>query len=244
MPMSMITPNWSAPKNVKACMTTRKGGVSLAPYGSLNLGDHVQDDPESVAKNRALVSESLPAEPIWLAQVHSTRVIAATASNTGVEADASYTDQPNVVSCVMTADCLPVLFCDEAGTQVAAAHAGWRGLLDGILEATLAKFSQPGSVIIWFGAAIGPDAFEVGAEVYEAFVNKHEASRQFFKPQGSGKFLADIYGLARFRLELVGVRSGSIFGGEFCTVSDESRFFSFRRDGQTGRMATCIWLES
>ena len=225
-------------------MTTRVGGVSSAPYESLNLGDHVQDDPASVAKNRAVLSENLPAEPIWLSQVHSTRVVEAATSNIGAEADASYTDRPNVVSCVMTADCLPVLFCDAAGTQVAAAHAGWRGLLDGVLEATLNTFPNPSSVMVWFGAAIGPEVFEVGEEVRDDFVAAHEPSGQYFKPKDNGKFLADIYGLARFRLELAGVKSESIYGGDLCTVSDESRFFSFRRDGQTGRMATCIWLES
>lgn len=225
-------------------MTTRVGGVSSAPYESLNLGDHVQDDPASVAKNRAVLSENLPAEPIWLTQIHSTRVVEAATYNIGAEADASYTDQPNVVSCVMTADCLPVLFCDAAGTQVAAAHAGWRGLLDGILEATLGTFPNPNSVMVWFGAAIGPEVFEVGEEVRDAFVAAHEPSGQYFKPKDNGKFLADIYGLARFRLELAGVKSESIYGGDLCTVSDESQFFSFRRDGQTGRMATCIWLES
>lgn len=244
MSLPLIIPNWAAPQQVKACMTTRIGGISSAPYESLNLGDHVQDDPASVAKNRAVLSESLPAEPIWLSQVHSTRVVEAATSNIGVEADASYTDQPNVVSCVMTADCLPVLFCDAVGTQVAAAHAGWRGLLDGVLEATLNTFPNPSSVMVWFGAAIGPEAFEVGEEVYDAFVAAHEPSGQYFKPKDNGKFLADIYGLARFRLELVAVKSESIYGGDLCTVSDESRFFSFRRDGQTGRMATCIWLES
>lgn len=241
--LPVIYPEWPAPESVKALKTTRQGGVSVTPFASLNLGDHVQDDPESVRQNRAKLKSLLPSEPVWLSQVHGVQIVDATTCDTNTEADASFTTSLNTVSCVMTADCLPVLFCDQAGTQVAAAHAGWRGLLDGVLEATLSTFQLPDSVLIWFGAAIGPETFEVGPEVKAAFEGKEAQAASFFSAKSNGKYLADIYGLARLSLQKAGVKAENIYGGDLCTVTDSERFFSFRRDGQTGRMATCIWLE-
>lgn len=239
---TLIQPDWPAPANVKACMTTREGGVSQGAYASLNLGDHVNDDPNCVAQNRARLTHALPAEPIWLTQVHGTDVVNAALCAPNTEADASFTTAANVVSCVMTADCLPVLFCNKEGSLVAAAHAGWRGLLDGILEATLVKFDDPADVMIWLGAAIGPRAFEVGSEVRAAFVARNPEASEYFLVAGATKYMANIYELAKMRLQQAGVPSGQMYGAEGCTFTDENRFFSYRRDGQTGRMATCIWL--
>ena len=250
MSIDLITPDWPAPANVKAFMTTRHGGVSEGQYASLNLGDHVQDNVDHVRENRQRLSALLPSEPLWLTQVHGTLAVDAAAKQPfPCEADASYTRALNVVSCVMTADCLPVLFCDRAGTQVAAAHAGWRGLMDGVLEATLAKFEQPADVLAWFGAAIGPQAFEVGAEVQAEFVQHDPQAAQAFVAvdcSGAGaerKYLGDLYQLARQRLQRAGMNADSIYGGGLCTYTDAERFFSFRRDGATGRMASCIWLQ-
>jgi len=236
---SLIVPDWPAPKSVKALSTTRLGGVSVAPYASLNLGQHVGDDAQAVQANRAQLLAHLPAEPMWLNQVHGIDVCQ---QYSGVcDADASVSAQVNQVCVVMTADCLPVLFCDEAGTQVAAAHAGWRGLADGVLEQTLTHFDNPNSVMVWLGPAIGPDAFEVGQEVKDQFCAWHAECAAFFKPSThAGKWLADLYALARFRFAQAGVTQ--VYGGDFCTFSDETRFFSYRRDGVTGRMASCIWL--
>lgn len=235
----LITPDWPAPAHVRALMTTRAGGVSVAPFASLNLGDHVGDDPAAVAHNRALVRSWLPAEPKWLTQVHGTVV----AETGGCAADASISRVPGEVSVIMTADCLPALFCDRAGTVVAAAHAGWRGLCDGVLEATVASMGvAPDQILVWLGAAIGPQQFEVGDEVRAAFVERNAQATTAFVPGAQpGKWLADIYQLARLRLAAVGVTA--VYGGDLCTVSDAARFFSYRRDKQTGRMATLIWLD-
>jgi len=236
----MIVPDWPSPSRVKSLMTTRAGGVSQAPWSSLNLGDHVGDDPVHVAANRARLRQHLPSEPGWLQQVHSAAVV-----ETGAglrEADASYTRQTGVVSAVLTADCLPVLFCDRAGSVVAAAHAGWRGLADGVLEATVAAMqTPPGEIMAWMGAAIGPQAFEVGDEVRQAFVARHPEAALAFLPHAPGKWLADIYQLARIRLNHVGVQA--IYGGGRCTFTEANHFYSYRRDGVTGRMASLIWLE-
>jgi polyphenol oxidase len=237
-----ITADWPAPARVRSLVTTRSGGVSAPPYDSLNLGEHVGDLPQSVAENRAILRAHLPAEPAWLSQVHGTRVVDAAAVHDAPEADASVADRPGVVCAIMTADCLPVLFCDRAGTRVAAAHAGWRGLCAGVLEATVdAMGIAPAGLLAWMGPAIGPDAFEVGAEVREAFIAHDAASATAFSPIGDGKFLADLYRLARMRLHALGI--DAVSGGEHCTVIDRSRFFSYRRDGRTGRMASLIWLE-
>lgn len=238
-----IEPDWPAPPNVRALVTTRHGGVSRGPYSSMNLGTHVGDDPEAVAANRAILRQRLPAEPRWLDQVHGIDVAVGEAVRGVPQADASVARTPGVVLAVMTADCLPVLLCDRAGSMVGIAHAGWRGLVGGVIEATLAAMqAEPGDVLAWLGPAIGPASFEVGGEVRDAAVAAQTAATRAFAPCAPGKWLADLYALARLRLERAGVRSTS--GGNFCTVHDAERFYSFRRDRTTGRMASLIWLGS
>jgi YfiH family protein len=224
-------------------MTTRQGGVSQPPYESFNLGGHVKDDPKRVAQNRDLLRKYLPTEPFWLDQVHGRAVIRVEANNGNTRADAAYTRQTSRVCVVMTADCLPVLLCDDLGHVVAAAHAGWRGLAAGVLEATVEAMQiPPRRLMAWMGAAIGPQAFEVGNEVRDTFMNDLPAASAAFKPgKQPGKWWADIYQLARLRLERAGVPR--IFGGGLCTYTDSERFFSYRRDGETGRMASLIWLD-
>ncbi len=221
-------------------MTTRDSGVSGAPWASLNLGDHVGDDPAHVAANRARLRQQVPSEPGWLQQVHSATVVE---TCVGVpEADASFTRQAGTVSAVLTADCLPVLFCDRAGSVVATAHAGWRGLAGGVLEATVAAMNvPPDQVLAWMGPAIGPQAFEVGFEVLQTFVAQHPEAAAAFIPHAPDKWLADIYQLARIRLNAIGVQA--VYGGGRCTFKEADSFFSYRRDGVTGRMASLIWLE-
>jgi YfiH family protein len=240
----MILPDWPAPSGVHSLMTTREGGVSGPPWTSLNLGDHVGDDPANVAVNRARLRRQLPAEPGWLRQIHSTRVVEL-GRDGNREADAAFTRQAGTVCAVLSADCLPVLFCDRAGSVVAAAHAGWRGLADGVLEATVAAMQvPPGEILAWMGAAIGPQAFEVGDEVREAFVSQHPEAAAAFLPHPSsvpGKWLADLYRLARIRLARVGV--DAVYGGGRCTFREAESFYSYRRDGVTGRMASLIWLD-
>lgn len=237
---SLLTPDWPAPASVRACVTTRQGGVSLPPFDTFNLGDHVGDDPAAVAQNRLRLSGQFDIQPAWLKQVHGLAVADADPSRV-VEADASWTNRPGIACTVMTADCLPVLFCDQAGTQVAAAHAGWRGLAGGVLEATLDRLDvPPAQVLVWLGPAIGPQAFEVGLEVRDAFTAVHpEAARAFVDGERPGKLMADIYALARIRLAARGVTA--VYGGGLCTVSDE-RFFSYRRTPQGGRFASLVWL--
>lgn len=239
----LLIPDWPAPANVRAVQTTRLGGCSPLPWNGFNLGDHVGDEPARVAANRAELRLALPAEPLWLEQVHGIRVVDAAVAAQRPVADAVFARQAGVVCAVMTADCLPVLFCDRAGSVVAAAHAGWRGLQAGVLEATIAAMAvAPTEILAWLGPAIGPQAFEVGDEVRAAFVAADPAAAQAFQAHAGGKWLADIYGLARQRLLAAGIRA--ISGGDFCTLSDARRFFSYRRDGITGRMATLIWLEN
>lgn len=239
----LIVPDWPAPANVRACSTTRRGGVSHPPYDSLNLGSHVGDSPGAVAENRRrlIALAGLPAAPRWLQQVHGIDVATLGArADTPLKADAVYTCQAGRVCAVMTADCLPVLFCDREGREVAAAHAGWRGLCAGILEKTLAVFrADVGSIMAWLGPAIGPGAFEVGPEVRAAFVAQDPGSASAFRPCGE-KYFADIYQLARLRLQAAGI--GRIYGGDCCTVTQAASYFSYRRDGVTGRMATLVWL--
>lgn len=238
---SLIVPDWPAPSNVRALVTTRGGGVSAGPYDSFNLGTHVGDRPEAVAENRARLRRLLPAEPVWLDQVHGTTVLEADRASGLARADASLARTPGVVCSVMTADCLPVLFCDDTGSVVAAAHAGWRGLAAGVLEATVARMAvAPECVLAWLGPAIGPTAFEVGAEVREAFVTGDPGAAEAFvcHPQPD-KWLADLFVLARRRLVRAGV--SRVYGGGLCTVSDEARFYSYRRDGVTGRFASMVW---
>ncbi|EKT59443.1 purine nucleoside phosphorylase YfiH [Providencia sneebia] len=240
---SLIFPDWPQPANIISCSTTRLGGVSLPPFDSLNLGGHVGDDPMLVSKNRQHLLEiaNLPQPPLWLEQVHGTKVLNLTDEIIiNNQADAVYSNQVGQVCAIMTADCLPVLFCSKDGSEVAAAHAGWRGLCEGILENTLAKFSDPtNEIMAWLGPAIGPEKFEVGAEVREAFINQSNELAGGFTAYGD-KFLADIYFLARKKLQRMGLTS--IYGGSFCTVTDKNRFFSYRREGKTGRMASLIWI--
>lgn len=239
----LIVPQWPLPEGVKACSSTRQGGVSQVPYDSLNLGAHCGDNPEDVEQNRLRLyrAAGLPASPVWLEQVHGRDVLKLNGTPyTSKRADASWTSQRGTVCAVMTADCLPVLFCNQAGTEVAAAHAGWRGLCEGVLEETVACFSDhPSEIIAWLGPAIGPGAFEVGAEVREAFMAKDSNASLAFEPRGE-KYMADIYQLARQRLGNVGVEH--IYGGERCTFSEPDTFFSYRRDHTTGRLASFIWL--
>ncbi|BAJ03396.1 peptidoglycan editing factor PgeF [Shewanella violacea] len=238
-----MTTSWHIPEGVKIAFTTRHSGVSKAPYGSLNLGLHVGDVQEDVLVNRALICErlKLPSTPAWLEQVHSTKIVEADNQRL-VCADASYTKSRQQVCVVMTADCLPVLICDRQGKQVAAIHAGWRGLCDGIIEAALETFSTENSQLIaYLGPAIGPDAFEVGEDVREMFMQLHPETSTFFNAtESDGKFLADIQGLAKFRLQLVGV--DQVYLSHACTYKNEADYFSYRRDGITGRMASFIWL--
>jgi len=242
--LDFITPNWPAAAHVKALQTTRSGGVSHAPYASLNLGAHVNDDPLAVAHNRQLLAPYLPSAPVWINQVHGIEVIAAETSHSLQNADAAYTTTKNVVCVTMTADCLPVLLCDTRGTVVAAVHAGWRGLCDGVIEAAIDKMAVPASSILaWLGPAIGPHAFEVGADVRTQFIAHDAQAHHAFKPLAD-KWLCDLYLLATQRLNNRGVTQ--LYGGgvnaEFCTYTDADRFYSFRRDNVTGRMATLIWL--
>jgi hypothetical protein len=241
MSQPFILPAWPVPANVHARVTTRVGGASTGPWQGLNLATHVGDDPAHVALNRAWLRSQLPAEPHWLTQVHGTECVVAEASQAGCTADACLSFEPWHICAVLTADCLPVLFCTLDGQGVGAAHAGWRGLLDGVLENTVhAMRVAPDQIMAWFGPAIGPQAFEVGAEVRAAFLAQDAASAEAFIPHGE-KWLADIYLLARQRLQGMGL--ASIYGGDLCTVSDTERFYSYRRDGATGRMASLIWRE-
>ncbi|RDH96003.1 hypothetical protein DFO59_11650 [Pseudomonas fluorescens] len=236
-----LIPDWPAPARVKACVTTRAGGVSLAPFDSLNLGDHVGDDPVAVAENRRRLTDQFAITPAWLQQVHGIAVVEADPAQVAA-ADASWTDTPGIACTAMTADCLPVLFCNRIGTRVAAAHAGWRGLASGVLEATLDSLAVPADEILaWLGPAIGPQAFEVGPEVREAFIAQlPQAAQAFTASPNADKFLADIYALARLRLAARGVTA--VYGGGLCTVTDP-RFFSYRRNPRTGRFASLIWIE-
>lgn len=239
----LIFPDWPAPVNVKALQTTRVGGVSAAPYDSLNLAEHVGDDGLKVAANRQLVSPYVPTEPLWLNQVHSTVVVDGATASCLPDADASFARANSVVCTAMTADCLPVLLCDESGTVVAAVHAGWRGLCDGVVEAAVAAMqTPPKNLMAWLGPAIGPDAFEVGIEVRSAFISHDKKAGLAFKLVAEDKWLGDIYLLAKQRLNKLGIER--IYGGGLCTHTDQARFFSFRRDGATGRMASMIWLDS
>ncbi|MGY3865941.1 peptidoglycan editing factor PgeF [Aeromonas bivalvium] len=247
--MKTIQPDWPAPARVRALSTTRDGGVSQGVFDGLNLGAHVGDEPARVEDNRARLqlAAGIPEPLNWLNQVHGIAVHRVSKRyESAPDADAACAHEAGLACIVMTADCLPVLFCDRSGTVVAAAHAGWRGLLGneegGVLEASIrAMGCEPGEILAWLGPAIGPAAFEVGSEVREAFMAvQGEAAAAFVPSSNEGKWLADIYQLARLRLARAGVTA--IYGGEHCTFSDAERFYSYRRDGQTGRMASIIWL--
>ena len=241
-----IYPDWQVPAHVHACVTTRLGGVSKPPFDSMNLATHVGDDPQAVEANRMLLRQQLqlPQEPHWLEQVHGLQVADIDCLQQ-CQADAFYTDRPDVVGVVLTADCLPVFIANRSGTEVAVAHAGWKGLLQGVIEQTVKRFfSAPDELHVWLGPAIGPTAFEVGEDVLLGFTKEAGQDKAVvsacFKSHGKGKWLADIYALASYRLKRLGI--SNVSGGDFCTVSDEHMFYSYRRDGKTGRMASLIWI--
>jgi YfiH family protein len=238
-------PDWPAPESVKSLQTTRFPGLSAAPYNSLNLGNHVGDLPLVVERNRMLLQPLFPSEPVWLTQVHGTTVIDAGRASCSPQADACFTSHVGAVCVVMTADCLPILLCNVQGSIVGAVHAGWRGLCDGVIESTVSAMNVPPQTLLaWLGPAIGPLAFEVGDEVRSAFLDAQpEAAAAFSLISNSQpiKWYADIYQLARLRLYRLGV--SHIYGGGLCTYSSPAQFFSFRRDGVTGRMGTFIWME-
>ncbi len=238
-----LVPDWPAPKNVRSLQTTRIGGVSVAPYDSLNLSGNVGDLPLSVGRNRMLLEPLLPSEPIWLKQVHGVTVADATDAGCWPEADACVSSHPGAVCVVMTADCLPVLLCDDRGSVVGAVHAGWRGLCDGVIEhAVSAMGVAPGTLMAWLGPAIGVTAFEVGDDVRAEFIARDPKSTAAFVPHAPNKWRADIYQLARLRLSGLGV--DRVYGGGLCTHTDHARFFSYRRDNVTGRTGTLIWLDA
>jgi YfiH family protein len=246
MPVSdnWLVPDWPAPALVRAVTTTRQGGVSQGCYASMNPADHVDDDPVAVMANRETLQRvlDLPGQPVWLQQVHGTRVVNAATAGGSLAADAAFSSQPGVVCAVLTADCLPVLLADTASQCVAAAHAGWRGLAAGVIEQTALAMGRPGEALLaWLGPAIGPSAFEVGAEVRDAFLTHDHAAAGAFRQGPDGTWFADLYHLARQRLADCGITA--VYGGGYCSFTDSDRFYSYRRDGVTGRMATLIWLE-
>ena len=244
IPFEWLQADWPAPANVLTASTLRSGGVSAIPFDTLNLGDHVGDTPDAVHSNRQRIVQALqlPNEPCWLNQVHGTRVVEASEWQSFPQADACIARRAGQVCVVLTADCLPVLLCSREGDRVAAAHAGWRGLAGGVLESTVSSLGLPGSELMaWLGPCIGPQAFEVGDEVRIAFTAKDAVAAQAFKPSHrAGHWMADLYLLARLDLARLGVHA--VYGGGWCTYSDEARFFSYRREARTGRMATLIWL--
>lgn len=240
IPHDWIVPEWPVPRRVRALITTRSGGSSEGRYASLNLGSRCGDDPLAVTRNRGTLRNHLPSHPVWLTQVHGTRVVEA--AQPGTQADAAVAREAGCVCAVLSADCLPVLLADDGGSVVAIAHAGWRGLAAGVIENAVRAMRVPAeSVLAYLGPGIGPAAYEVGREVVGAFVAAEPAGAQAFRPRPGGKFLADLYLLARQRLHGIGVTR--IHGGSLCTYSDSTRFFSYRRDGVTGRTASMIWLE-
>ncbi|WP_031434061.1 peptidoglycan editing factor PgeF [Methylomarinum vadi] len=240
--MNWIEADWPAPAHVHAVTTLRTGGVSEGGYASLNPAAHVGDRQEDVFENRNRIKHDLrlPAEPVWLRQVHGSRVIKADRVNGVEEADASYSDRAGIVCVVLTADCLPLVFTNAAGSIIATAHAGWRGLAAGVIERTIEAMGSR-DLLVWLGPAIGPERFEVGSEVRRVFLNKSPDFAVAFKESRGEKWLADIYQLARITLRQQGVER--IFGGNYCTVMEAERFYSYRRDGETGRMATLIWRD-
>jgi polyphenol oxidase len=249
----ILTPDWPLfAGQIGAFTTCRTGGVSVTPYddgsgaGGLNLADHVGDQIDCVWRNRALLRKNLPNEPQWLTQIHSSTVLNLDEAPTGLVADACITSKKEVICAVLTADCLPVLFCDAKNSVVGAAHAGWRGLADGVLEKTVMAMqnsgADPGQIYAWLGPAIGPSKFEVGAEVRARFVDDdNDAAAAFVGSINTEKFYADLYRLARIRLQRAGLRR--ISGGQHCTYSEPEKFYSYRRDGVTGRMASLIWMK-
>lgn len=240
---SLLRADWPAPSNIQALTTTRLGGVSQGDFQSLNLADHVDDHLQHVNQNRHLLSDYLNIkEPVWLKQVHGVQVADVLTAKHHAEADAIISTQANEVCAVLTADCLPLLFCNRSATKVAAAHAGWRGLANGVIEATVDTLQEaPEDLMVWLGPAIGPDCFEVGQDVFDAFTAKDKIASRAFTRTDANHYLADIYQLARIRLNKLGIEQ--VYGGGLCTYSDEKRFYSFRRNSITGRMASLVWIE-
>lgn len=240
--MNWIKPDWPVASNIHAAVTLRSGGVSQGTFDSLNLGLHVNDEPENVYKNRRIISRmlGLPSEPVWMEQVHGIDVIKAGQSKQIEKADASYTDKKNTVCAVLTADCLPILLATTDGSKIAVIHAGWRGLLSGVVANTVNTIGTI-NLVAWLGPAIGVDCFEVGQDVKDSFIKKSEKFTQVFTKINEKKYLADIYKLAKIELASVGINQ--VYGGGFCTVTDKERFYSYRRDGETGRMASLIWRD-
>ena len=246
-----IEADWVAPPGIRVVVTQRGGGLSAVPFSSLNLGDHVGDDPAVVLQNRERLARvlGLPRQPQWLHQVHGIEIVDARDDGVVREADAAWTDEAGIVCAVLTADCLPVVLAAADGSELAVAHCGWRGLAGGVLSSSVARFAAPPQRIrAWLGPAIGPAVFEVGAEVREAFLvaqdavwHRHIDTAFVALAQQPGKFLADIYALARIFLQALGVQD--ISGGGRCTVTERDLFFSYRRDGVTGRMATLAWID-
>jgi len=245
MTAQCLIPDWPAPAAVHALVTTRSGGHSAAPYAGLNLATHVGDDPMIVRCNRQCLRRGirpLPTDPLWLRQVHGTQVLVGEDYRERTDADACIARTPNLVCAVLSADCLPLLLCAEDASVIGAVHAGWRGLSAGVVEACVAAMAiPPASLLAWLGPAIGPQAYQVGDDVRTVFCEHDRAAEGAFLPDQRGKWLCDLYLLARQRLAALGVMRVS--GGEWCTFSDPQRFYSHRRDGVTGRMASCIWLD-
>jgi len=241
--LQFLTPDWPAPENVRALSTVRQGGGSSGAFESFNLGAHVGDDLERVKVNRALLrtAASLPSDPVWMTQIHGTQIVNLAEASSSVEADGAYSNAANRVCAVLTADCLPIFLCNRDGNEVGLLHGGWRGLAGGIVAAGVSAFrSSPDELLAWLGPAIGPQAYEVGANVREAFVARDPAAAAAFAPGNPGKWFLDLYALARQLLAASGVRA--VYGGAHCTVTQGDLFFSYRRDGVTGRMASLIWL--
>lgn len=244
LPQGWLVPDWPAPARVRAFVTTRAGGVSEGEHASMNLGFSSGDRAEHVARNRAIVRAALPADPRYLRQVHGTDIaeIDAVAPDTPVTADGAATGSRGSVATVLTADCMPLLLADRAGTRVAAVHAGWRGMAAGVIESAIAAMRvDPAEILAWMGPTIGPGAFEVGPEVREAFIARDARADEAFRAHAAGKYMADLYRLARQRLAAGGVRD--VFGGGFCTYHERERFFSYRRVQKSGRMGAFIWVE-
>ncbi len=240
-----ITPDWPAPPGVRACTTTRVGGVSRAPYDSLNLAAHVGDDSARVAANRqrAAAALGLPDTPLWLTQVHGNRVVDAALAPPGIDADASFTTRPGIVCAVLTADCLPVVLCHRRGGRVAVAHVGWRGLVNGVIDQAVRAMACPGDdLLAWLGPAMGPQVYEVGEDVMAEMRGGVDDAEGAFTGASAGKWYADLYTLTRRRLAGLGLNR--VYGGTWCTYTESRRFYSYRRDGVTGRMATLVWMDS
>ena len=244
VPDDWIVPDWPVATSVRAVTTTRQGGASRGSYASMNPADHVGDDPAAVMANRQTLQQvlNLPGQPVWLQQVHGTVVVNAATAGIAPAADAAFSSQPGVVCAVLTADCLPVLLADTAGQCVAAIHAGWRGLAAGVIEQAATAMGRPGEALLaWLGPAIGPSVYRVGDEVRDTFMGYNPEAAGAFRQGSDGEWFADLYQLARQRL--ADCRVTSVYGGRDCSFTDSERFYSYRRDGATGRMATLIWLE-